>query len=540
MSEVKKDDGEKRRIARAAGLVSAMTLVSRLLGVVREQVFAALLGAGYHSDAFRIGFRIPNLLRDLFAEGALSAAFVPTYTGTAQREGREAAFRLANRVITVLGVLLGVIVLLGIAFADPLVSALAEGFDSQPGKAQLTVRLTRIMMPFLPLVSLAAVAMGMLNAQERFGVPALSPALFNVVTILWAAALWGMGLDLEQTVLGWAVGTLVGGLAQFLVQVPSLWRDGWRFRPEWTPFDPGLSRMAKLMAPATIGLAAVQVNIVVNSRFASAQEGAVSWLDCAFRLLYLPIGLFGVALGTIATTGLAKRAAQGDMDGLRLTLRQTLSLLAYLTIPATAGLMVQGVPIIRLIYQHGRFHAESTPPTAMALLLYSLGLVGYTGVKVVAPAFYALGRSRLPLIGSALAVGTNLAIVGLGHDRLGFGAIALGTALGSLVNAVFLLGSFERLVGGLRGHGLVPPMVRMALAAALMAPIVWAATWGLEAQFGTEGLLARLISCLVPVGIGGLAYAGLTRLLRVSEAQALGRLVLARLTRRGPAGTAAA
>ena len=528
-SEVKKAEAEKGRIARAAGLVSALTLVSRLLGLVREQVFAALLGAGYYSDAFRIGFRIPNLLRDLFAEGALSAAFVPTYAMTAKQEGHQEAFRLANRVLTLLALVLGAVLLLAVLFAGPLVAALAPGFEKEAGKAELTVLLTRVMMPFLPLVSFAAVAMGMLNAEERFGTPALSPALFNLVAIAWAALLWALGLPPGQVALGWAFGTLLGGLAQFLVQVPSLWSLGWRFRPAFAPRDPALLRMATLMAPATVGLAAVQVNIFVNSIFASQDTGAVSWLDYAFRLLYLPIGLFGVALGTIATAGLARRAAEGDMEGLRLTLRQALSMLAYLTVPASAGLMVLGVPIIRLIYQHGRFGPNDTLPTATALFLYSFGLVGYTGVKVLAPAFYALGRSRVPLVGSALAVATNLTIVCLGYSRFGYRAIAVGTATGSLLNAAFLVGSFERLVGGLRGQGLARPLARMLASAAAMGALAWAAADGLELWLGVRSLTARLVTCLVPVAVGVLAYGALTRALQVGEARTIGRVVLDKL-----------
>jgi len=214
--QVKEPSGS-HGIARAAGLVSGMTLVSRLLGLVREQVFAALIGAGYHSDAFRIAFRIPNLLRDLFAEGALSAAFIPTYARTRKEAGPQAAGLLANRVLGFLTVALGLLVLLGILLAWPLVAGIAPGFDDVPGKAELTVRLTRVMMPFLPLVSFAAVAMGMLNAEGRFGIPALSPALFNVVAIVWAGVLWAMGLRPDQVVLGWACGVVAGGLAQFLV-----------------------------------------------------------------------------------------------------------------------------------------------------------------------------------------------------------------------------------------------------------------------------------------------------------------------------------
>jgi putative peptidoglycan lipid II flippase len=520
---------EKARIARAAGLVSGLTLVSRLLGLVREVVFAALIGAGNHSDAFRIGFRIPNLLRDLFAEGALSAAFVPTYARLQKERGNDAAFALANRVLTVLAVVLGGLVLAAVVFAWPLVSALAPGFGDQPGKDALTVLLTRIMMPFLVLVSFAAVAMGMLNAEERFGIPALSPALFNVVAIVWAGVLWALRLPLQQVVIGWAIGALLGGLAQFLVQVPSLRRLGWRPRPQWAPRDPGLLQVARLMAPATVGLGAVQVNIFVNSNFASHEPGAVSWLDYAFRLLYLPIGLFGVALGTIATAGLARRAAEGDMDGLRDTLRQSLSMLAYLTVPATVGLMVLGVPVVRLIYEHGRFTAADTRATAAALLLYSFGLVGYTGVKVLAPAFYALGRPRVPLLASVSAVATNLLVIGSFYSRLGFRAIAIGTALGSLVNAGLLLGLFERRVGGLFGHGLFRPIARMAAAAAAMGGSAWLVAAWLEHLVGTHGLRAQAVTGLVPVALGVLLYLLLTRAFRVAEADVLWRMVRDRI-----------
>jgi len=525
--EVKAKD-ETVRLAKAAGLVSSMTLVSRLLGLVREQVFAALLGAGYHSDAFRIGFRIPNLLRDLFAEGALSAAFLPTYARTRKEGGEEAGFRLANGVLTFLAVVLGLLVLAAIALAWPIVATIAPGFDDAPGKAELTVRLSRVMMPFLPLVSFAAVAMGMLNAEGRFGVPALSPALFNVVTIAWALVLWSLGLSADQVVLGWALGTLAGGLAQFLIQVPSLRRLGWRFRPLWAPGDPGLRQIGSLMAPATVGLAAVQVNIFVSSIFASREPGAVSWLDYAFRLLYLPIGLFGVAVGTIATAGLARRAAEADFEGLRRTLRQSLSMLAYLTIPASVGLMVLGVPVVRLLYERGRFTAADTQQTAVALVLYSIGLLGYTGVKVLAPAFYALGTPRVPLAASALAVVTNLAVIFLGHGALGFRAIALGTALGSLLNAGCLLVVFQRRVGGLLGQGLLRGIARMALAAAVMGVLAWLAAGALERALGTAGLVAQLATGLVPVAAGAALYFALTHLLRVGEAHALGSLVFRR------------
>jgi putative peptidoglycan lipid II flippase len=509
------------RPLRAAGLVSALTLLSRLLGLAREQVFAALLGAGLYADAFQAAFRIPNLLRDLFAEGALSAAFVPTYARALAEGGPARARRLSSRLFTLLAVVLGALVLLGMLLARPLVQALAPGFDQVPGKAEMTVLLTRIMLPFLPIVSFAAVAMGMLNAEERYGRPALAPALFNVVSISWGALLWALGLDLASVVIGWAVGTLLGGLAQFLIQVPPLRRTGWRFRPEWAPGDPGIRAIARLMAPATMGLAAVEVNIFVSTIFASHEPGAVSWLTYAFRILYLPIGVFGVALGTIATTGLARRAAAGDMEGLRETLRQSLRMLAFLTLPATVGLMVLGVPIIRLLFERGRFGSHDTERTAAALTLYAAGLVAYAGVKVLAPAFYSLGRPLVPLVASASAVATNLVVILALHPRIGYRVVALGTSLGAAVNAVVLLVLFERRVGGLRGKGLAGPLARMAAAAAVMGPAVWAAAHITERVGGTEGLAAQALTGLVPVGAGAVLYFGLALLLRIPEARTL-------------------
>jgi len=506
-------------------------MVSRLLGLVREQVFAALLGDGRLADAFQIAFRIPNLLRDLFAEGALSAAFVPTYARVLLQDGRADAYRLARRILTLVAVLLAGVVVLGVVLAEPLVAALAPGFQEVPGKVEATVLLTRVMMPFLPLVSFAALAMGMLNAEEKFGYPAFSPAMFNVATILWGLLLVALAVPAEQIALGWALGTLVGGAAQFLIQAPPLWKMGFRFRPEWAPMDPAIRQVGRLMAPATLGLAAVQINIFVNSYFASYEPGAVSWLTYAFRILYLPIGIFGVAAGTVATSGLARRAAAGDMDGVRSTLRQSLSMLAFLTLPATAGLLVLAEPVVRLLYERGRFGPTSTAGTAAALSCYAIGLCAYTAVKVLAPAFYALGTPRVPLLGSGLAVATNL-LVNLALFRsFGFRAVALGTAFGSIANATFLAVAFERRIGGLRGKGLARAGIRMVGAALGMAGLAWLLASALEKGVGSHGLRAQVIVGLVPVAGGVAVYGVLAWLLRIPEAAALFAVVRGRFSR---------
>jgi len=529
MAEPVKESGPS--FLKAAGMISALTLGSRVLGLVREQVFAAFLGAGSYADAFQVAFRIPNLLRDLFAEGALSAAFVPTYTRALAEGGKPRAHELASRLLTVLGAILAVLVLLGLVFTRPLVNFLAPGFD--PGKADITIALTRIMLPFLPLVSFAALAMGMLNAQGRFGIPAAAPAMFNLVAIAWAVGLWAMGFGPEQVAVGWAVGTLAGGAAQLLIQVPPLWREGWRYRPEWRPGDPGIRAIGRLMAPATVGLAAVQVNIFVSTIFASHEDGAVAWLAYAFRILYLPIGIFGVAVGTVATTGLARRAAEGDTEGLRDTLRRGLAAVCFLSIPATVGLIALRVPIVALLFERGRFDAGDTAQTATALALYSVGLVAYTGVKVLAPAFYALGHPRVPLLASFSAVVTNLAAILALHGQMGFRAIALGTALGSLVNATVLFGVFQRRTGGLATRALGVAVVKILAAAAVMGAASLACLPVAE-RFAPAGLPGQLLTGLGPIAVGGAVYFAAAHLLHIEEARTITGAVLRRLRPRRP------
>jgi putative peptidoglycan lipid II flippase len=505
---------------RSAGLISVLTMFSRVFGLAREQVFAALLGAGAQAEAFQVAFRIPNLLRDLFAEGALSAAFVPTYA-RAMTEGMDRAHRLSSRLLTVLAVVLGAIVMVGMVLTRPLVFLMASGFENEPGKTELTVLLTRIMLPFLPVVSFAAVAMGVLNARQKFGPPAAAPAVFNMVAIACGAILWALGLSPTTVAIGWAVGTLLGGIAQFAIQLPPLFRTGWRFRPEFAPADPGIRAIARLMTPATVGLGAVQVNIFVSTMFASHEPGAVAWLQYAFRILYVPIGIFGVALGTIATTGFALRVAANDMEGVRRTLRESLRMLAFLTVPATAGLMVLAVPIVRLLFERGAFKPADTHATAVVLTLYAVGLVSYTGVKVLAPAFYALGAPRIPVISSASAVATNLAVILLLHGVIGYRSIALGTSLGSLAQAGILAAALQARVGGMRGHGLGVAAAKMAAAAAVMSGGAWGMWRLIERAVGTRGLAAQLLTCLVPIGVAVVVYVATAWVLRLPEPAAL-------------------
>ena len=391
------------QLARSAGVIGAATMTSRVLGLMRDQVLAFLFGAGDQMDAYNIAFRIPNLVRDLFAEGAMSAAFVPTFTRTLTTEGRARAWRLGNFVVNALLLATGVIVAAGMVFAAPIATAFASAYAEVPGKLELTISLTRVMFPFLALVAVATALMGMLNSLHRFFIPAVSPAMFNVGSIVCT-----IGLAPVMPLLGWpvimapAIGVLVGGFGQMAVQWPSLRREGYRYRPELDIGDEGLRRVLALMGPGVVGLAAVQINLFVNSILATGEgTSAVSALSYAFRLMYMPIGIFGVSIATAVVPVLSRQAARSDAAGMRETVSNGLRMMLMLNVPATIGLMVLATPIVALIFEHGAFTPAHTAATAAALAFYAPGLVGYSAVKIAVPSFYALRDSRTPAIVSA-------------------------------------------------------------------------------------------------------------------------------------------
>ncbi|ACL64919.1 integral membrane protein MviN [Anaeromyxobacter dehalogenans 2CP-1] len=506
------------RVGRAVWL-SAATMSSRVLGLVRDQLFAILIGANRFSDAFVVAFRIPNLLRDLFAEGALSSAFVPAFADAHRNRGRDAAYRLANTVVALVLLVVGSITLLGVAFAGPLVALMAPGYTAD--QAALAAHLTRIMMPFLLLVSLSAVAMGMLNAQGRFTAPAVAPALFNVGSIAVGMGLWLAGLPPERAVVGWSIGTLLGGALQLAAQLPSVRAVGYRARPALAAgalADPGVRRIFRLMGAAVVGLSATQVNILVNTIFASHEEGANTWLQMAFRLMQLPLGVFGVAIATVAGAGVAQRAAARDMDAVQDTLGSALRLVAFLNVPSAVGLAVLARPIISVIYEHGRFGAADTDATAAALVCYAAGLYAYSAVKVLAPAFYALDRARVPVVGSVLGMTSNVVLNLALYPVLGYRGVALGTSLAALANFAVLLFSWRRRHGRLGGEGLARQLGKVLLASAALAAVAWAAERGLATLLRDHrGVPAQLALAFGPIAAGGLAYLAAARALRIAE-----------------------
>jgi putative peptidoglycan lipid II flippase len=525
------------RLARSAGLISIATMASRLLGVAREMVLAAFFGAGsgMEMDAFNVAFRVPNLLRDLFAEGAMTAAFVPTFTRTLTTRGREAAWRLGNLVINALVLVTGTLVILGMVFAYPITHAIAPGFAAVPGKLELTTQLTRIMLPFLTTVAAAVAMMGMLNSLRRFFIPALSPAMFNVATIVCAFALvpvmWRLGLPGIAAI---AIGTLLGGLGQMALQWPVLRREGFRYRPVLDLKDPDLREVLRLMGPGTLGLAAVQINVFVNTYLAASQEeGAVSWLSVAFRLMYLPIGLFGVSIATAVLPEVARRANAGDLAGMRRSISGALRMMMMLNVPATVGLVALANPIVAVLLQRGRFTAADTAATAAALMFYAPGLLAYSVVKIASPSFYSLRDSKTPVTVSVISVLANLGINLMLVRVMGFRGLALGTALAAMFNAGTLLFLLRQRLDGLEGRRLVVAFVKIACASVVMGFAAHYTSQWVAARVPPAGTLWRAIELAGAIAVGIAVLVASARVLRIAEFdEAFGRV----LHRLRPAG----
>ena len=518
----------RQTLFRSAAVVSAAVAASRASGLVREMIMARLFGAGQAYDAFLLGFRIPNLTRDLFAEGALSSAFVPVFSEYLSARGRREAAHLANLVATSLVLVVGALCLVGMLFSPSYVSVLAPGFADSPAKFDLSVRLTRIMFPFLITVALAAQAMGILNASHRFGVPALASACFNVASVGFGLAFGylaapRLGISLIEAM---AYGVVFGGCIQLLWQAPSLLRAGFAPRPAFDWSDPGLRYVLRLMGPAVLGSAAVQINVMVNTNFASEirdaaghpLDGPVSWLGYAFRFMQLPLGLFGVAIASAALPSISRSAAAERLDEFRDTLAHALGMVFLLTIPSSVGLAVLGESMIGTIYQAGRFTAYDSRQTALALAGYAFGLAGYAATKILAPAFYALGDACTPMLVSLGSIAVNLAaavalvkVGGLGHAGL-----ALSTSLVALTGSAALFAVLRRRVGGLHGRKLLGTASRVAIASAAMGAACLTSSRAIHAWAGA-GRLGHAVDAAVSIPLGVAVFAVLAYTLGVRE-----------------------
>ena len=541
-----KPSGTKQTsVARSAGVVSIAVMFSRVLGLVREQVFAYYFGAGYLYDAYQVAFRIPNVLRDLFAEGALSAAFVKVFTDFQINKSEAEAWRLASLVLNALAVVLSVITIIGILCSRYFVALIASDFP--PEIAALATTLTQIMFPFILLVALAAVAMGVLNTKGIFGVPASASTVFNVASIVFGLGLaywlsdgtWVKPTDIKDipalpaqwAIIGMAIGTLIGGAAQFLMQVPSLLKVGFRFAPVLSFTDAGIKRVMTLMTPAILGTSAVQVNVLINTFFVTGIVGGVSWLSYAFRLMQFPIGLFGVAIGTASIPVLSRMASEGKTKDFRNTLSSSINLVFLMTLPSACGLIVLGEPIIRLLYSHGGAFKESdVPMTAWALSGYAVGLTGYAAIKVLSPAFYAMDDAKTPMYIAIVSIAVNAvasyflmkllsgySVTDATPNGLGHVGVALATSCVALVNFFALAWFMRRKIKRLNGRVIAASFIKIAAASAIMSAACYASYYFLYGYLGPKTLVYKCIEAFVPIIAGGLVFVVIAKLLRVTE-----------------------
>lgn len=533
----------KHHITRSAGIMGIAIAISRVLGLVRDQVFAYFFGASAMAEAFIVAFRIPNLLRDLFAEGALSQAYVPVLTHKIVQKGEAAAWRLASMVLNWQVLILAPITILGMIYAPNVVDAIAGGTDGFTGeKLDMTIQLTRIMFPFIVLVSVAAVFMGTLNARHVFFIPASASSMFNITSIL-TGVIVGYFVDPQfgpNAIIGWAIGTLAGGFMQMAIQVPSLLKEGFRYQPLFFVRDSGIDQVLSRALPGIIAASAVEVNVLVTTYFAShLDEGSVAWLNYSLRLAYLPIGLFGVGIATAALPSLSRSASEKNVEQFRMQFNHSFRLAMCFAIPSAIGMVIISPLLISVLFERGRFTAADTVETAQVLRYYAAGLVGYAALKVIVPAFYALGRARRPMFISFLGVAVNFILcsvftsagpVDFGWMDLRTKGLALATSCSAVLNSVILLLLLRSLLEKrMDFHETLAGLARVGLASAIMGFGVFG-LWKLFEVVGMPGVLwSRILQLLLLVVAGLLIFLAAARFLRIVEVRDMTDLILRKI-----------
>ena len=509
----------ERQVVGALGSIGAATLASRLLGFVRDMVVARAFGAGPITDAFFVAFRIPNILRRLLAEGALATAVIPVFTEYAATRSREDFRRLLRAIFGAALVVLGATAVLGIVAAPWIVRAIAPGFATDPGQERLVVLLTRVMFPYIVLVGLSALAMGALNTEHRFFAAALGPAVLNVGMI---AGVLMLSTHVDPPIVALALGVLIGGVGQLLVQLPDLRGTGLLVGPSGELRHPALARVARLLAPAVFGLAAVQVMVFVNTLLASLlPPGAISFLYYADRVMEFPLGVFGIALASASLPAMSRQAAAGDTRGLAGTLNFALRLAVYICVPATVGLIVLRVPITRILFERGLFSDADTLATAEALTGYAVGLAGFATARIAAQAFYAIGQPGAAVRIGILSVAANIVTAVALMQPVGHAGLAYAASLGAYVNVVALLWVARRRFGRLGGRALLASTLRSLAAAVPLAAWCVVASTLLAIR---RGIALDAVLLLAAIVVGGVVFWLASVAVRSPE-----RLVLLRL-----------
>jgi putative peptidoglycan lipid II flippase len=503
-----------QEIARAASTIGGATLVSRILGYLRDVIIAKFFGASLATDAFIVANRIPNYLRRLFGEGTLNASLVPVFTEYLEQRSRKDAWELANVVITMVSSVLTLFVVLGMIFTPAVVQLIAPGFSESAEQFSLTVLLTRVTFPFALFMGLSASFMGILNSLKHFGSPAIAPAVLNIAIILCALFLSPL---LSVPILSLSIGVLLGGICQFLVQIPFLVRKGFRFAPRFEMAHKGMRRVARLMMPVMIGQSVLQINLFVSNILASfLAAGSISYLFFADRLVQFPLALFGVSAATAMLPTISSHAADERISEMIDALARTMRMVLFLMVPSMVGLIVLGVPIISVLFQRGQFDHTATLATASALMYYSLGLWAFSEVRVVAQAFYALQDTVTPMKIGAVAVATNVVLSIALMYPMRHNGLALANSLASMLNMLLLVWVLRVRIGPLQGRPFLISFGKILLASLVMGICAYygarAEIWSVPGQSGEK--LFHLAKGLL---LGIVSYIGMCLLLRIEE-----------------------
>lgn len=492
---------ENTRVAKAAGVVGAATMLSRVFGFIRDMVVAGFFGAGLATDAFFVAFRIPNLLRRLLGEGSLTVSFVPVFTEYLKRKTRREAETLANVTFTALSALLVIIALAGIIFSPLIITVIAPGFVKFPRQYELAVFLNRLMFPYVFFICLVALCMGILNSLRHFAAPALSPVILNIAMIAATLALRGL---FQEPITALAVGVVIGGVLQLAMQWPFLVRMGMRLRPDFRLSHPGLKQIERLMLPSLLGSAVYQINIFIGTILASLlPRGSVSFLYYADRIVELPLGVFAIAVGTAALPSFSEHVAAGDFDTLKKTISFSLRLILFITIPASIALIALRVPIISVLFQRGAFDVSSTLRTAEALLYYAFGLWAFSVIRIIDSAFFSIQDRKSPLKVAFLSLFVNIAASIALMFPLQHGGLALATSLASAVNVLALAFILKKKIGTFLDGEFYHSLQRTTLASLLMWGVLLAVDFGLKWDNGAPlSSRATFLAVSIVLGLG--------------------------------------
>ncbi|MDI7258457.1 MAG: murein biosynthesis integral membrane protein MurJ [Thermodesulfobacteriota bacterium] len=491
---------ENKRIAKAATTIGMGTFLSRILGFLRDMVIAHFFGAGMAADAFFVAFRIPNLWRRLVGEGSLTISFIPVYTEYINQRSEEESREVTHIAFTLMGLVLLLITLFGILFSPILIQVIAPGFAKIPEKFQLTVTLNQIIFPYLFFMGLFALCMGILNSHRHFFSPAFSPIFLNICIILSVFLFFHV---FQKPVMTLAVGVLAGGVIQFLFQIPFLWQKGITFRFNFHFRHPAIKRIGYLMVPGLIGTGVYQLNVFIDTIFASfLPGGSVTYLFFADRLLEFPLGIFAIAIGMASLPSLSGLASQGKTEELKNTLSFTFRLTSFISIPAMVGLIALKTSIINLLFQRGLFDYSATVMTAKALLFYSVGLWAIAGARTIVPAFYALQDSWTPLKIALICLGANVIFNAIFIFPLKHAGLALATSLSSILNLLLLLRKLNPKLGGMEIRENVTSLARIFLCSLPMGLIAYlVCSFGDWSTRGGEGEKVLLLGSGIVMGI---------------------------------------